>query len=312
MSSPSEGSNPSLEQTSTQMDMGDDLLETKTNLEEVERQIREAQSPNLSTSPAELLENARILMGEGFLDEAKRILRALILRDAENIGARKRLEEIHERELKQLLGGASASPSERLTPSEKAKREQSADEQRQFDLIDPDRIMRDLDKDLDLGIFFDDREGSGTHEFDFFGDQAAMETFCSNLEKASIDSTSRERLDMGIGFLEMGLYDVALKQFQAASRSEELQLTAASLSAFALIESGRAFEATLELEPLLGDSDMPPSERIHFLYLMGLAHERLGRQDQARHRYRQAYEIDPDYRDVAERLRAKSGIPGGQ
>jgi tetratricopeptide (TPR) repeat protein len=109
---------------------------------------------------------------------------------------------------------------------------------------------------------------------------------------------------MGIAFLEMGLYDLAARQFRPALSSPEHEVTANGLLAYALILAGRPFEATLCIEPVLGDSEVPREEKVDFLYLMGRAQERLGKPELARQWYERAREIEPSYRDAEERIRA--------
>jgi hypothetical protein len=110
-------------------------------------------------------------------------------------------------------------------------------------------------------------------------------------------------VDLGIAFLEMGLYDLAARQFKAAGRDPDQIHATTGLHAYALILAGRPFEATLVLEPMLGDSELKAADKIDFMYLMGRAYERLMKPDVAAHWYEQVAELEPHYRDSQERLR---------
>jgi tetratricopeptide (TPR) repeat protein len=114
----------------------------------------------------------------------------------------------------------------------------------------------------------------------------------------------RDRIDIGVAFLAMGLNDLALRQFSQITRDQgAVYVDSQHLSACALLASGRAFEAILRAEPMLADSEIPESQKMHFVYLLGRAYEVTGNREIAARFYREVARIDPEYRDVAERLR---------
>src|SRR4051812_48800551 len=90
--------------TGTRVDFGDDLLATRTG-------IRKAESETPFDEIGDKLESAKILLGEGLLEEAKKILRKLLIDDPHNVIARKRLEDIHEKELQQIFGDSTPRPT---------------------------------------------------------------------------------------------------------------------------------------------------------------------------------------------------------
>jgi hypothetical protein len=301
------------ERDGTRIDLGDDLLE-KTGSLVSQRRPELSPPPILAAEDAELLEeeepappapktedeiqdhleSARILASEGLLEEAKRILRRIILADPHHVAARKKLEEIHELELKQIF-------SESYTNRFLRKKKKS------LGWIDSEAVMRQLDRDLKLGVFNEGEAGESLAlELSLFEDREGLERFGVKLDKDLAGSTARDRLDIGIGFLEMDLHDLAARQFKAAARDPEHALAATGLLAYALILSGRSFEATLTLEPVLGDSEIPREEKLDFIYLMGRAQERLQNRALALEWYGAAREIEPRYRDVEERIRLLS------
>src|SRR4051812_7771187 len=100
MSSADEPEIPTKEftQTGTSVDLGEDLLES-TN----------TQSP-IQTKPEILdhqiedqYESARILANEGLVEEAKKVLRRIILLDPAHVAARKKLQEIQSQEMKNIF-----------------------------------------------------------------------------------------------------------------------------------------------------------------------------------------------------------------
>jgi tetratricopeptide (TPR) repeat protein len=296
----------------TRIDLGDDLIE-KTAMLQFPHADRPT-SPGHDAAPVQVeppltadqvpdqIESARILIGEGILEEAKRILRRILLFSASNSEARKLLDEIHESELKQIFG-ETENPRRRI--SRRALENQPQ--------IRAEDVMRELDRDLRLGLFAEDGSESSAIELSLFNDREALEVFGDQMDRDFSSSPSTERMDLGIAFLEMGLYTLAVRHFRAAASrlkfedieaSQDLLLSATGLLAYALILGGRAFDATIALQPLLSDSELKAERKLDLIYLMGRAQECLDKRELAAQWYGQAAEIEPHYRDVHERLRA--------
>lgn len=266
----------------TKVDLGEDLL-----LEESQVSIQEEPLIKKGDSIEDELASAQILIAEGLTDEAKKILRKILIQDPHYLAAKQRLDEIHEIELKQIFREEDAFPKRRDKTQTKTSH------------VNSDEIMRKLDRDLQLGIF------SERIELELFQNKEALEAFTAQLEKEFSGTSAQDRVDLGIGFLEMGLYDLAARQFRSAIQDPGFALTANSLLAYTLVLANRPFEAVLLIEPILEDSELSREEKIHFLYLMGRAHERLMKPQVATQWYLQVKEIDPAYRDIEERLRAR-------
>jgi tetratricopeptide (TPR) repeat protein len=261
--------------TNSEIDLGDDLLSKTATIPGEE--CTEVEVPLQLNTPAEVednLQSAKILMNEGLIEEAKKIFRKIILVDSHNVIARQKLEEIHERELQQIFSDDYMVRSRRKMGSD-------------LPSINTEELMRQLDQDLKLGVF--DESG-------------VTEEYINNLEQELAGSPARDRMDLGIAFTEMGLYGVAIRQFKAACRDPALTLASTGLLAYVQILDGKAFEAVLTIEAVLGDSELKPEEKIDFIYLMGRANECLCKPKTALQWYQKVQEIDPDYRDVEERV----------
>lgn len=294
----------------TRIDLGEDLLDAKTAMFQVPGSEPPATPERLPETPeliglasagagpvppialeqvSDLLESARILMSEGLLEDSKRLLRRILLTDPSRVDARKLLDSIHELELKQIFG-ESETPRKRVGWRERrVAPEQSAEE-----------VLSGLERDLELG----------TGDLpSLFRDAASMQRFGEQMDRDFSSSPASERVDLGIAFLEMGLSDLAARHFRAAcatlrhSSDGESLVSATSLLAQALLQGGRAFEATIELQPLLNDVEIERPEKLDLIYLMGRAFEALGKPLEARQWYAQATEIEPGYRDTGDRLR---------
>lgn len=291
----------------TRVDLGDDLLQSdasSSSRDAIFLRTDSGQSPedrrkNLSDYLQDEIQSAKILVSEGLTEEAKKILRKILRLDPSNIVARKALEEIHETELKQIFG--EERRRRRVTDST------SADPTffNPYGATETDEMVRRLDEDLGLDI----------HKMSLFEDAAGMAQFSKKMDEDLKSLSPSERLDVGIAFLEMGLCELAINQFDAACRSlmkhdkpsdQSVYLSAASLLALAMIKAGKPFEATLRVQPVLSDIEISKENKIEFFYLMGVAYEGLKKPDIARHWYGQVHLLDPFYRDVQERLREKN------
>src|SRR5437899_2675476 len=67
------------------------------------RDARDSKEPKAFDADDEYA-SAKILLGEGLLEEAKKVLRRILVRDAQYTPAILALREIHESELKQIFG----------------------------------------------------------------------------------------------------------------------------------------------------------------------------------------------------------------
>ena len=247
--------------------------------------------PLTSDEITDRMESVRILLNENLLDEAKRILRQIILAQPSHVAARKKLHDVHELELKGIFG-------ESRRPKRSAKREPVPSRAESED------VMRSLDRDLELGVFADGDAGEAAAiEISLFGSRQAMDEFAEKLDSDLRSCGARDRMDIGIAFLEMGLFELAARQFRASNREPGFASASTALLSFALIQSGRPFEATLGLEPFLSDPEVPRHEKLEFMYLMGRAHERLRKPEKARRFFEAVREIDPHYRDVDDRCK---------
>jgi len=283
----------------TRVDLGEDLLERTSTITKIAPRTSGAalRPGDLPGDLEDQFQSATILMNEGFVEEAKRILRGIVLADPHHVSARKKLEEIQKIEIAELLRDG---PSRSLKRGKQEKAEKHAD-------IDSESVMRQLDRDLKLHVFSEGEAGEALAVMlDLFqgpNGTREMEAFARKLDDELRTSLPRDRMDVGIAFLEMGLFDLAARQFASAGSSPEIGRAALSLEAYSLILAGRPFEAALTLGPVLEDIEIPIGEKTEFLYLMGRAQEKLGKPEEALAWYQQVSELEPDYRDTEDRAR---------
>jgi tetratricopeptide (TPR) repeat protein len=299
--------------TETNVDLGDDLLEKTAGqtrnsfhipapVDDVQSVVGES-APPLPSSRDEIedqLQSARILVNEGLIEEGKKLLRRILIADSRNLTARRKLDEIHEIELQQIFEGRER----RRGPQHGRRRDDAPEEE-----VDSEKVLRELDADLGLGLITDgDPDTVRELEMSLFQEREEMARFADRVDAEYSKCRPRDRLDIGIAFFEMGLLDLAIRQFTAAARDAETRIPATALLASALMRSGHPFDAVLALEPLISDSELDGADKLELLYLMGRANEQLGKHDAATRYYAQAVEVDPTYRDAEERMKRCAGI----
>lgn len=265
----------------TSVDLGEDLLNEPTSTDELAPATEHLTSESGRSDSDDQLQSARILLNEGLIEEAKKVLRRILIQDPSFVPAHRKLEEIHELELKQIFSDTSG-PRINRKPAQESE---------------PEDVIEQLDRDLGLGL------DTAVSELSIFGNDQAMNEFAEGLELEMQDASARDRLDLGIGFLEMGLHHLAARQFGAAVKEDELRVSATALLAWTYIMSNRAFDAATLLDPILADSEVDTAEKKDLMYLMGRAQEALNQRQVARWWYEKTSEIERHYRDIDERLK---------
>ena len=274
----------------TQPDLGDDLLR-----EDFGDRIAASADSARQESPEERVHSAEILHREGLTEEAKKILHSVLISHPQHSSARAKLKDIHDLELQQILGESADAPP-RKTPSLFHGTSGTV-------WIDPETVIRRLDEDLELGL---NKLSLFEHEQDLQQFEAALE---ASLE-AGAPSTVQDRIDLGVGFFEMDLFAMALKQWDAAERKLFMldnevhgqRLSVAALRALALVLLGRPYEAGAAIQPILRDSEVSSESKTELFYLMGRAAQAQGNLAGAVSWYAKTAEAAPFYRDARDRL----------
>ncbi len=282
--------------TRSRIDLGDDLLaeptgEMSARDGDVDATLREPRArPKQSIS--ERFESARIFSNEGIHEEAKHLLHEILIEAPDHLPSRKLLEEIHEVELKQIFGDGT---QQWRRSSNDATLMRELDPRR----IDTDEIVGRLDRDLKLGL--------QSARPSLIAEKSQVDELVSSIEASLAKDggeSEQDRVDIAIGFLEMGVFEVATRLLRPLVHSDSIdrRVSAAALLALSLISSGQAFEATLVLQPLLQEPELARAQRAELLYLMGRASESMEKPGEALGWYLQANNDVPRYRDVTDRI----------
>jgi tetratricopeptide (TPR) repeat protein len=110
--------------------------------------------------------------------------------------------------------------------------------------------------------------------------------------------------DLGTAYLEMGLLDEAIGEFQMALRASPNHLPTHEVLGRCWMEMGKPDMAVRALTRALSADFEVEDELIGIYYLMGQANEGLGNTVEATEFYEKVFSLDINFKDVTERLRA--------
>ena len=133
-----------------------------------------------------------------------------------------------------------------------------------------------------------------------------LETFKAGVAANVDESDSDSHYDLGVAYLEMGLFDEAISQFQKAMRTDttpERRVRAYESLGQSFIEKTEYAVAISSLAGALKESGLTDTKLVGVLYLLGYASERLDAWQAAEGYYRRVFAVDIHFRDVSERLK---------
>lgn len=116
------------------------------------------------------------------------------------------------------------------------------------------------------------------------------------------DADYRSHYDLGMAYLEMGLYPEAIREYQAAARSVDYRVKSLEMIGVCFLHQNQPTLAIKQLSKALGLIGKDDSEALGIRYNLGLAYEMVGDIDQARSQFEEVYVVDVTFRDVGEKL----------
>ena len=138
-------------------------------------------------------------------------------------------------------------------------------------------------------------------------DQADFEKMLDQFKKKvaeNIDTSDvTAHYDLGTAYMEMGLLDEAIGEFQMVLRSTSDHLATYEMLGQAFLQKQEPEAALQSLTRGLDAPDAIEEERVGIYYYLGLAHETIGNTEAAVEFYDKVFAIDINFADVTERLR---------
>jgi tetratricopeptide (TPR) repeat protein len=229
---------------------------------------------------SDAFQSAEILWNEGLIEESKKVLRKILIQDPGHGLAKKKLQEIHDQELSEILAGRE-SLRRKIQPTPWIE-------------WDEESMISGLEKVLSL------KEEPLEVLQSAIRDEGVVEELVKQLSGAQ----PRDWIDSGVGFLQMGLARVSIPLFRKASGFEDTYIEAKILEGQAwlmLREFGSArqsFEALYPQVKNLGDMTI----LCEVLYGLGRSAEGLREFEEALGFYHALIAIDSTHRDSIDRF----------
>ncbi|HER43667.1 MAG TPA: tetratricopeptide repeat protein, partial [Candidatus Eisenbacteria bacterium] len=118
----------------------------------------------------------------------------------------------------------------------------------------------------------------------------------------------RSHYDLGMAYLEMALYTEAIKEFQIASRSDQIRIKSIEMIGHCFLMQNNPRLAVKQLLRGLELVKVANSESLGVHYNLGLAYEMLGDAEKAREHFEEVYIVDISFRDIAEKMKKLSTV----
>ena len=146
-------------------------------------------------------------------------------------------------------------------------------------------------------------------------EDASNEATFVDTEKLAEEITSdvaeddfRSHYDLGMAYIEMALYNEAIRELQISARSEQLQLRGLEMigHCFLMLDNPRL--AVKQLIRGLEIAMTTGGDNLGIHYNLGLAYEGLNEVEKAREHFEEVYIVDVAFRDISQKMKQYSTV----
>jgi tetratricopeptide (TPR) repeat protein len=109
-----------------------------------------------------------------------------------------------------------------------------------------------------------------------------------------------------MAYIEMALYDEAIKELQIASRSDQLHIKSVEMISHCFLKQDNPRLAVKQLQRVLGRAKDANLESLGIYYNLGVAYEMLEDDEKARECFEEVCIVDITFRDIAEKMKKYS------
>jgi tetratricopeptide (TPR) repeat protein len=136
--------------------------------------------------------------------------------------------------------------------------------------------------------------GAGIHVSALIDDDSGSE---------SGETDYRSHYDLGMAYIEMDLFTEAIREYQMAAKSPQYQVKCLEMIGLCFIKQNQPQLAIRQLTKGLSLIGNDSEESLGIKYNLGLAHEMIGDNANARTYFEDVYVVDVTFRDVSEKVR---------
>ena len=121
--------------------------------------------------------------------------------------------------------------------------------------------------------------------------------------EAQLSGDAQSHYDLAMAYREMGLLEQAVESFRVSSSSPEFAGRAAEMIGRCLLDQGQFEEAAREFARVLEQGSLDPGTACELSFHLGLAYEAAGRMQEALAQFERVYAEQPNFPDVALKIR---------
>jgi tetratricopeptide (TPR) repeat protein len=121
--------------------------------------------------------------------------------------------------------------------------------------------------------------------------------------ESQLSGDAQSHYDLGMTYREMGLFEQAVECFRSTTRDPAFAVRSAEMIGRCLLDLGRFDEAAGEFTRALENVNDGAEASVCLRFQLGLAHEVAGRAPEALAEFERVYAVQPNYPDVAQKIR---------
>lgn len=149
-----------------------------------------------------------------------------------------------------------------------------------------------ISQELEAMEEIESEEEKKTHE-DL--EKEMIRKFSSSMSAAVEEDDYQTHFDLGIAYMEMGMYDDAIAEFQISSKAKEKRVESLELMGVCLFEKGLYEEAIETLKRGLKEEGHPPEAYLGLKYNLAKVYAELGNRVKAKQLIEEIKKVDPAY-----------------
>ena len=179
------------------------------------------------------------------------------------------------------------------------------------DVSEQDAFFSEEDVSIELETdFFSDLEAEQAAPpagLDKYSPDGLFSAFKKGLAQQLDKGDTETRYSLGIAFKEMGLYDEAISEFQAAALDPQRRIDCMTLQGICCRDKGDYKSAEEFFKNGIEQEGLSPEEMLSIKYELALLYESSGRNEDALAMYRQIKAEQNDFRDTKEKIARLQG-----